>query len=1034
MERRAGWSAWFTCVVLTVALHACWSGGGAATGDGGPAADSTPDGPPDQADSIEVEDVPRHDTAPQGPQVAINDPEEGAILPGVLTTVGVTWQEAPAGATLVLLADLGVQDQESLGAPDGAADLAADLSILDGLGRPVTLTLVMRLDGTELARDAISVLVDSQDLARQRLEENATGEVLVTYHGRVPSMVFARVPVTGDDPYEQALGFLEEYADLYGIEEPGEELLVEDVSPVEDGEVTVRFVQRFDDLPVYGSDLVLHLVDGEFRYSTASYLLEPPPGIDEGVHLVPFEAAYAIARAIHPGIQVEDRGEPRLVWFSGPLLGRPTGPAETRRAWRVFVIGVNPANGLPERWQVMVDALTGDVLSASTDTVQECDDRDLDLDIGDVDGETSDHCFWTGWEEDLCDEDGCETSDPDGLNAFDYAHYTYNYYFDELCRDSFDDDNEQIEIGVHLGEDNAYSVGSCGQLVFGEGYVVLDVFGHEYTHAVVYNTAGLEYFGPSGGLDEAYADIFGCLIEGRMNGVGFDPDMAGMRNLANPGMYSYAGGVPYPDHMSGFNLWFSHTETIDVLGVPYQIDVYTDNGGVHFNCTIIGKVGALLALGGIHYGLEVEAIGPEKLQRLFYTALKKDLGSGSGFERMQEASVARARYYRDVEAYGFTSADVCSVVNAFASVGLGVQDLDCDGLTDNRDSDDDQDHVDDAVDNCPDVWNPFQDEHDEDGLGDACDPDMDDDGRDNADDNCPDRANTAQEDGDGDGIGDHCDDSDQDFVFDFEDNCPELPNFQQVDWDLDGLGDACDPDMDADLVDNGIDNCPRKHNIDQADLDGDDHGDVCDNCIESVNPDQRDLDGDGSGDACDGDDDGDLVPDEEDNCPEDHNPNQFDDNGDGTGFECDAGEKLDFFQNLLQKSHKITAKFLFQTLSPLIPIPVCAECPPWLPGDYSLTLEVATEVPLIAAIVDEFGSMVAWSHATRSNVPMIQGTAFHQLRFQPGSRALWGKADGAAFPAGSRYYLKLMLHPNLAADMEKLDIHVGLSDSQPGIP
>ena len=43
--------------------------------------------------------------------------------------------------------------------------------------------------------------------------------------------------------------------------------------------------------------------------------------------------------------------------------------------------------------------------------------------------------------------------------------------------------------------------------------VSLDVAGHEMTHGVTENTAGLTYSGESGGLNEATSDIFGTMVE-----------------------------------------------------------------------------------------------------------------------------------------------------------------------------------------------------------------------------------------------------------------------------------------------------------------------------------------------------------------------------------------------------------------------------------------------------------------------------------------------------------------------------------------
>jgi cytosine/adenosine deaminase-related metal-dependent hydrolase len=88
----------------------------------------------------------------------------------------------------------------------------------------------------------------------------------------------------------------------------------------------------------------------------------------------------------------------------------------------------------------------------------------------------------------------------------------------------------------------------------------------------------------------------------------------------------------------------------------------------------------------------------------------------------------------------------------------------------------DGDGIDNAVDNCPDVFNPqrpldgfVQADADADGIGDACDP-------------CP--LTTGQT----------CvwRDRDLDGVVDLDDNCPNADNANQLDTDGDYIGDACD--------------------------------------------------------------------------------------------------------------------------------------------------------------------------------------------------------------------------------------------------
>ena len=234
-------------------------------------------------------------------------------------------------------------------------------------------------------------------------------------------------------------------------------------------------------------------------------------------------------------------------------------------------------------------------------------------------------------------------------------------------------------------------------------------------------------------------------------------------------------------------------------------------------------------------------------------------------------------------------------------------------------------------DNCPDDYQPNQQDRDGDGIGDLCDNclwagndqvDFDGDGHGDPCDNCSRDGNIDQVDGDFDLIGDVCDNcpavfnpgqeeseptNEKDFVGDACDNCRytynsgqfnhdgdawgdncdncfEVFQMNQIDSDHDGLGDACDPcpssitehntDIDNDTVGDGCDNCLNVPNFDQDDADGDSHGDACDNCVTYGNPGQIDEDEDGIGDPCD-------------NCPNVFNPSQDDVDADGFGDECD---------------------------------------------------------------------------------------------------------------------------------------------------
>jgi len=364
-----------------------------------------------------------------------------------------------------------------------------------------------------------------------------------------------------------------------------------------------------------------------------------------------------------------------------------------------------------------------------------------------------------------------------------------------------------------------------------------------------------------------------CYLTGNVAG---DSDVdGGATSLFSP-IFDAAGG----EARVRYARWYSNNYGSNPSNDIFEVFISNDNGANWFPVETVGPAGQA-AGGWYEYSFWVSTIiTPTSSMQIRFDA--SDLGSGSVVE---------------------------AAVDAFT-----IEIFEC--LTG---VDTDGDGVDDAVDNCPSVYNPSQEDADADGAGDLCDvcpldpnDDTDGDGVCGDVDVCPAVYDPEQADTDGDEIGDACDncpavaninqaDTDADNVGNVCDNCPVRPNPGQSDTDNDGVGDLCDicpghddgVDSDIDGVPDGCDECPGFDNRIDADSDGVPDG--CDNCLSVPNADQADTDGDGFGDACDicpghddsVDSDGDGLPDGCDNCPEVPNVGQADTDNDSAGDACD---------------------------------------------------------------------------------------------------------------------------------------------------
>lgn len=958
---------------------------------------------------------------------------------------GVTWNTQPPAATSygTTVASLAIPlvrlDLTSLvtGWATGVVSTTS-LSLLPGLPE-MDLLLKSREsgDGPRLVISCVpvpetlpppsdgGVVNQTQKDAIDALKATSTQTVsLMLDHGAVRFADF-EVAIPDDvarDGLAEAEWFLDEYTGLLRIAPADLQLYRRS----RDGQ-HIFFRQVHESIPVYGAELGVHMddagnVDGLGGIYLPEIAADAQPALDAA-------QAEALATTAAKDGTAEVRGDTQLRFFNGRLVGL----AEDRAVLT---------------WQVNLRTSTGDVavfVDADTGAIVFREARvnesfDLDLETGNFTGQSPTCWFFTTDDDQWFDEDGNvdDDADAEGYEAFNNIRDVYNYWRGTFGRDSYDDDGEDIEMYVHVDPHPgtaSYNSG-CDNFEFSTGSPKRDIMAHEFTHAVDASEGSLIYANQSGALDESFADIFGHFFDSADWLIGEDlprawpPGCPALRDMQNP------PACGDPDILANYN------------------PTSADNGGVHTNSGINNKAAFLITVGGVHNGRRVQfPLQQAAAQRLFYNVHTNCLWSSSQFIDARNCAV------REATNLGYK---VCTVRQAYAAVGIGQGDRDCDNIEDNVDPDADGDWIPDFKDNCQNLFNPAQNDLDRDRIGDDCDPDLDGDGvpqlnpRGQKLDNCPMVANPWQIDFDLDGDGDACDDFDGDGYMDISDNCPLVIN-DQHDTDADGLGDVCDSDLDGDGRLNQVDNCRFVANAGQEDSDRDSVGDACDLCPALMSSDNADTDHDGLGNPCDPDADNDLIcniggplsglpgllpdgcqagpklvhPEGADNCPLEPNPSQLDMNNNGIGLDCDPAEQ----RELGDRVHDYFNDF--QSQSPFrVPIGVCPQCGvSYLPHDYRTQLDVLIPSTIYARVVDSYGQTVA--------KPTL-ADGIQRLQFQP--RAFTGialRAGGLAgvaaqqedpasvAPADTRYYLEITPGPEVTPG-QPVEIRVAISEGVPG--
>ncbi|MER6366353.1 M4 family metallopeptidase [Kitasatospora sp. NPDC001527] len=501
----------------------------------------------------------------------------------------------------------------------------------------------------------------------------------------------------GATPADAARAHLAAHRDRYRVDPA--QLVETGTERAADGRRTVRFAQRHGGIPVFGAAYLVHLTGEGDAQRVESVGGKYFTGLTAPTaQSVPDEALRRLALgsvedpAAREGATAEDHGLVVLPGGTGRLARHFTVRGTDAAAWgakarEVFVDATTGQVALahdvraPYRAEGPAAAATGAAagLEPATGTAPDVHGNPVRVNLGrlpdgtyqltDLTRPATITVYDAQGREELdfrgkmpADARPAASPTPDfpasaaatgAANAQLNAAAVDDFYRDRLGRQGIDGRNGPITAVVNVtsfGEPYRNAAWDGRKMVYGGGSakeypfaVALDVAGHEMTHGVVENTAGLVLRGQSGALDEAIADYFGNAIEVTAGGLSMDDPRAALlgESLCRTGT---------PESCADRRLDDRRSTVDDYIGVAADID----SSGVHLNSTIVG--GALWDIR--------RALDPLTADRLVYRALTEYLTPLDGFVDARNAVLAAGR------SMGLGRAQLRTVAGAFDAHGI----------------------------------------------------------------------------------------------------------------------------------------------------------------------------------------------------------------------------------------------------------------------------------------------------------------------------------------------------------------------------
>ncbi|MQS14065.1 M4 family metallopeptidase [Streptomyces kaniharaensis] len=478
-----------------------------------------------------------------------------------------------------------------------------------------------------------------------------------------------------------------------------EELVVKDAVVDADGTRHLRFERTFAGLPVLGGDLVVHQSAGG-AVESVDKALAAQIDVPSLTPKIPADQAAAQASgAVQSTVGIAaDKDESPLTAVHG------TGKAELvvwasdgspRLAYRTTVEGVR-ADGTPSSQLLVTDAASGEVLSTH-EQVQTASGSGTGVFVGNVpltttqasgtyqlkDGtrggqSTVDYKHRTSGSGSLytstTDTFG-NGSASNGASAATDAQYgaaaTWDFYKNTFGRNGIKNNGVGATSRVHYGNNyvNAFWSDSCFCMSYGDGagnthpLTEIDVAGHEMTHGVTSATAGLNYSGESGGLNEATSDIFGTMVEFYANLPSNPPNywIGELINLNGNGTPLRYMDKPSKDGSSA-DSWSPSVGNLDVH--------YSSGVANHFFYLLSEGSGAK-TINGFSYnsptanGSTLTGIGRDKAAKIWYRALTVYFTSTTNYAGARTGTLKAA-----ADLYGSGSAEYNAVAAAWSGVNV----------------------------------------------------------------------------------------------------------------------------------------------------------------------------------------------------------------------------------------------------------------------------------------------------------------------------------------------------------------------------